>query len=268
MTTDLFKPLPHKAQRGSKPRCHLMTHGSLELVSQRLTHLIGPWGQVNAEDRWMPRGFENIEEAQLGRKDIIYDPSIGKELLNWWLAVPRGARIPNWDIASTCTIEGKKGILLIEAKAHDEEINLELAGKRFGKKETDHRKLNRNKIEGCIRQANQSLSASTQMSWSLSIEHHYQMSNRFAWAWKLTELGLPVILVYLGFLKADEMIYRRKPFETGADWQRIVFSHSQPLFPEQIWNRRWIVNGQVFIPLIKSVEMSLDGLSREAKHAK
>ena len=28
------------------------------------------------------------------------------------------------------------------------------------------------------------------------------MSNRFAWAWKLADLGVPVVLVYLGFFRA------------------------------------------------------------------
>lgn len=31
------------------------------------------------------------------------------------------------------------------------------------------------------------------------------MSNRFAWAWKLATMEVPVVLVYLGFLNATEM---------------------------------------------------------------
>ena len=35
----------------------------------------------------------------------------------WWLAVAsNNTRTPNWDIVTTCTIEGKPGIVLIEAK--------------------------------------------------------------------------------------------------------------------------------------------------------
>ena len=266
MTFDLLQKLPPKAQRGSKARCHLLTHGGREDVARRLTRLIESWGQVNSVDRWMPQGFESIEEAQLGRNDIICDPAIGKALINWWLAVPKGARIPNWDIASTCQLEGKKGILLVEAKAHDEELKLELAGKRQEKIETENSRRNRAQINERIRQTSQSLYTATHMNWSLSVEHHYQMSNRFAWAWKLTDLGIPMILVYLGFLKADEMIDRGIPFDAESTWQQLVLSHSKPLFPEQVWNQKWILNGQAFVPLIKSIELPLDSSSWEANH--
>jgi len=99
---------------------------------------------------------------------------------------------------------------------------------------------------------------STQLEWALSIEHHYQMSNRFAWAWKLTELGIPVVLVYLGFLNAIEMSDRGVPFSNHKAWDQIVMSHSGPLFPDEVWNQRWRLNGETFIPLIKTIELPLN----------
>jgi hypothetical protein len=45
----------------------------------------------------------------------------------------------------------------------------------------------------------------TGLTWALSRDWCYQMSIRFAWAWKLAGLGKPVILIYLGFLAYDEM---------------------------------------------------------------
>jgi hypothetical protein len=84
------------------------------------------------------------------------------------------------------------------------------------------------------------------------------MSNRFAWAWKLTELGIPVVLVYLGFLKADEMRGRGKPFADAADWEHLVKEHSQPLFPPEIWGRQWTCGRRPLIPLIRSIDLSLD----------
>ena len=83
------------------------------------------------------------------------------------------------------------------------------------------------------------------------------MSNRFAWAWKLTDLGLPVILVYLGFLKADEMADIGSPFAIGSDWETLVKSHSEPLFPAGVWDQKWKLSGQSFIPLIRSAECPL-----------
>jgi hypothetical protein len=56
---------------------------------------------------------------------------VREKLKRWWLSVPsNNPRTPNWDIASTCTIEGKTGILLIEAKAHDQELIKEETGRK------------------------------------------------------------------------------------------------------------------------------------------
>jgi len=255
--TDLLLRLKPKKRRGSKPRCHLLTHGSPEEVAARLTRLIELWGRVDITDRWMPQGFTDIDEAQLGRVDNLLDAASGKALVNWWLAVPKGARVPNWDIASTCTIEGKPGLLLIEAKAHDEELNYEKAGKKRARKETKGQIRNREQICGRMLEASADLTASTQIDWALSLEHHYQMSNRFAWMWKLNELGIPVVLVYLGFLNAIEMSDRGLPFCNHKFWEELVLTHSEPLFSNQVWNRRWTLHGQPFIPLIKSIEQPL-----------
>ena len=88
-------------------------------------------------------------------------------------------------------------------------------------------------------------------------DSHYQMSNRFAWAWKLTELGIPVLLVYLGFLRAEEMRDRGKLFVDHSEWEQFVKAHSKALFPTDVWNHRWMVNGQLFITLIRSIEQPL-----------
>jgi len=264
MRTNLLLRLKPKERRGSKPRCHLLTHGSPEKVAARLTRLIEPWGRVDVTDRWMPQGFTDIDEAQLGRVDNLLAPTIGQALINWWLAVPKGARVPNWDIASTCTIKGKPGLLLIEAKAHDEELNYEEAGKKRERNETKGQRQNREQIRNRMQESSAAFTNSTQLEWVLSIEHHYQMSNRFAWVWKLTELGIPVILVYLGFLNAIEMSDRGMPFSNHGAWAQLVTSHSEPLFPDKVWDRRWTLHGQAFIPLIKSIELPLNVESVEA----
>jgi hypothetical protein len=130
--SELLNRLPAKCRRGSKPRCHLLTHGSPAQVAARLTDLIAPWGKVTEKDHWMPQGFDDIEEAQLHDAPRLLPDDICKSLQSWWLAAR--ATTPNWDIASTCTIEGKKGLLLIEAKAHDVELIGEEKGKPLDRK--------------------------------------------------------------------------------------------------------------------------------------
>src|ERR1700687_4537697 len=255
---DLIQRLNANDRRGSKPRCHLLTNGLADEVATRLTALVAPFGQVSAGDRWMPRGFEDVKEAELDRAPRLVDTKVGKELRNWWLAADRpNSRTPNFDIASTCVIEGNLGILLIEAKAHDAELINEAVGKRLDEGASQDSAANHAKIADAIRSASDGLHTATAMKWQLSRDSHYQMSNRFAWSWKLTELGFPVILVYLGFLRADEMKDKGKPFADGAAWERIVREHSEPLFPKAVWNQRWTCNGQSFTPLIKAIEQPL-----------
>ena len=186
----LLEKLRRKQRKGSKPRCHWLTHGAPEQVASRLNALAEPWGFVSADDHWMPEGFDQIEEAQLHQAPRLLPQQDYKALSDWWLAVQSDdSKTPNWDIASTCTVGGRKGLLLVEAKAHTQELKIEDRVKGGGP--------NRARIAECIEEANISLANQTELDWALSHEHRYQMANRFAWSWKLTELGYPVVLVYL-----------------------------------------------------------------------
>jgi len=256
--TDLLQRLKPKEHRGSKPRCHLMTHGSLDAVAARLTGLAAPFAHISAADRWMPQGFVDLEEAQLHKAPLLLDPSIRTQLSKWWLAPASGrAMTPNLDIASTCTVDGKPGLLLVEAKAHEEELNKEAAGKVLTSNSSKDRKASHKTIGAAIASARDGLEKATALPWRISRDTHYQMSNRIAWAWKLTELGIPVVLVYLGFLKAGEMADRGRPFADHTDWERLVRAHSEPLFPAEVWGHRWRCNAQPLIPLIRSIEQAV-----------
>ena len=170
---------------------------------------------------------------------------------------------PNFDIASTCTIDGAPGILLVEAKAHHTELMNETAGRPLTDDDSTGRKANHATIGAAIESARVGLAAATQLNWQISRDTHYQMSNRFAWSWKLTELGIPVVLVYLGFLKASDMSKPGEvPFADAGAWEALVRSHSAPLFPGRVWNRRRSVNGVPFIPLMRSLELPLEHPAR------
>lgn len=263
----LFPNLKDNQQVGSKPRCHLLTDGTRQQVAARLTNLIEPWGEVHAEDAWMPEGFTHTEEAQLhAASKIIPDERMRSSLTDWWLAVlgKRRTTTPNWDIASTCTVGNGRGILLVEAKAHDAELRNEERGKPLGGEDNkgvsmDSRR-NHVRIGACIQDASLALSAQTRLPWALSRDWNYQMANRFAWAWKVAELGIPVILVYLGFTGCEEMRNGKtdqRPIESLEDWQQLVEDHSRPLFPREIWGKEWKVNERSLIPLIRVFGQSL-----------
>ena len=251
---NLLEKLGRGQRKGSKPRCHWLTHGSPEQVASRLNALAAPWGSVSVADHWMPEGFDQVDEAQLHQAPRLLSPQDCEKLGDWWLAEQGySSRTPNWDIASTCTVAGVRGLLLVEAKAHTQELKVDdqVAGSL----------ANRERIAGCIEEANAALVDRTGLDWALSHEHRYQMANRFAWSWKLTELGYPVVLVYLGFLGAEEMRKGREqtPLMNHAEWEGLVRAHSEPLFPAGVWDRQWCIRGQAFYPRICSIKTRYDG---------
>lgn len=258
-----FERLKPKARRGSKPRCHLLTHGSPEAVAERLNALVAPFASVGPNDRWMPQGFDHTDEATLPEAERLLPADARLELRRWWLAVAsNNTRTPNWDVASTCTIEDKAGVILIEAKAHDQELIKEETGrKNIEAPVSGSARRNLLRIDWAIRDASAALAEETGLPWALSRDWNYQMSNRFAWAWKLADLGIPVVLVYLGFLSANEMSDQGKPLADDADWQNVVKRHSQALFPAAVWGQRWTCGGQPLIPLIRSLDVPLNGLA-------
>jgi hypothetical protein len=257
---ELLLTLKVNERRGSKPRCHLLTHGSPDSVAARLTALVAPFASVTPTDCWMPQGFTEPLEAQLHKAPRLLNPAIGARLGAWWLP-PGGqdARTPNFDIVSTCMIDGAPGLLLVEAKAHAQELKNAGAGRALAVDAGEDRRASHTTIKTAIELARVGLELSTHLRCQISRDSHYQMSNRFAWAWKLAELGIPVVLVYLGFLKASDMSKPGEvPFADAGAWEALMRSHSAMLFPPEVWDRRWFVNGVPLIPLIRSLEMPLE----------
>ena len=195
---ELLLRLKAKERAGSKPRCHWLTHGSKPDVAARLTRLLSPWGEVTQQNHWLPEGFDNPMEAEWNKAATLLDEPTRNRLSQWWLSVDQAnAKTPNLDIAGTCTIRGEKGLFMVEAKAHDEELRKEETGKRLKPPVSVGSRRNHIRIRSCIEEASVALAGETELPWALSVDWNYQMANRFAWAWKLCYLGLPVILVYL-----------------------------------------------------------------------
>lgn len=146
--------LRKRDRHGSTLRFLMLTSGYREQVASTLTRLVAPWGIVDPlDDRWMPLGFPDPKEAKLGESGQLLPPGVRSQLTEWWLKVPKNANTPNWDLASTCTINGHRGILLVEGKAHRAE--LKEAGKALGNGQNDEQ------IERAIEEANQGLNGTT-----------------------------------------------------------------------------------------------------------
>ena len=249
-----------RGSRGSRPRCVLLVDGEREDVAQRLTRLVNlPEVAVSAVDRWQPHGrpvqrggswdTTLSNESDLPRSNDLVSPDVRRQLRSWWLEVQsRRSRTPNWDLAATCTIRGRSGLLLVEAKAHAEELSP--AGKSLPGTPNGWR--NHERIRDAIAEAAAGLSAATRRSWAISRDSHYQLSNRFAWAWKLASLGIRVVLVYLGFLDAGEMTDRGQPFRSEVEWTSVLMAHGDGIVDEKSWGEWHDLGGTPMIPVVRA----------------
>jgi len=227
-----------------------------------LTSLVGlPEVTISANDLWWPAGkpvrtnngwdATPAAEAQIDRDDCFVAMTVRRALVEWWLAVAGPtSRTPQWDVASTCSIEGRNGLVLVEAKAHSNELST--AGK--SKPHSENGWKNHDRIGSAIAQANIGLQRAAGGSWALSRDRCYQLSNRFAWSWKLVSLGVPVILIYLGFLKAGEMAPDGELFWSENDWETTLRGHARGVCDDACWGMRVDVNGAPLRPLIRAID--------------
>lgn len=125
-------------------------------------------------------------------RDQTFWPAIERDDLmpsfsEWWPA--RGG--PAWDALALARATGSDlaTAILIEAKAHP----MEFVGPGMGA--TSARSIA--KIKSALDECRLALGARAPLDvWTSS---HYQLANRLAWAWKLTEAGQPTVFTYVGF---------------------------------------------------------------------
>lgn len=235
--------------KGSRLRCLLLTSDTPNKVAAFLNLLTAPHAQVTVEDRWAPRGFLDPDEAKLGETPSFLSEADRTVLTSWWLAQPGAANTPNWDLVSTCRINNSAGLVLVEAKAHEGE----LGGDRCGATNQDNLK----QIKKALAEANVAWNALASGA-ALSADSHYQLSNRFAFAWKLATMCIPVVLIYLGFLDAHELDYgSRVLLRDHAQWRRRVLAQSKGIVPETVWDKTFDIGGTPLTVAIKSAVVGI-----------
>lgn len=208
---------------------------------------------VALSDNWLPLGIKNPREGQL--KEFLgtnFSSQLAKDFVTWWLAIPK-YRTPNWDFISTCQIKGQKGILLIEAKAHKGELNGESHGKNLKSNASTESEDNHKKIRSAIEITNDGIN-NFKNEVSISIDNCYQLSNRVANAWWLANQGIPVVLIYLGFLNVQEMNYGGRKILTNLnEWETCFREHAKQVGVENIIGE-WVDCGRSgFKLIVKSI---------------
>jgi hypothetical protein len=218
--------------RGS--RKHVLDWTSQPLFIPELLELLRPVEcSVTAHSVCRPLGFGAPAEARLDQfgPETMPGHVAWPVLTSWWLKHARGANTPNWDIAVACEVEGRPGLVLVEAKANVPELSP--AGKRLVNNASARSKENHDHIASAIAEARGAL---TPLLGAVAIERdrHYQLSNRLAFGWRLASLGVPTVLLYLGFTGDDGIRDVGEPFSGEDHWQRVFLAHLRGVCPPTV----------------------------------
>lgn len=193
--------------------------------------------KITAASKWMPLSYRKPDEARLESfgPSFLPDHPAWRALQSWWLRNPSGANTPNWDIAVGCEIEGKPGLILVEAKANVLELND--VGKRMLKEASPKSRENHHQIQASIAEAQVGLKPFAK-DLTIAIDSCYQLSNRIAFLWKLATLGVPTVLLYLGFCGDHGIRDVSEPFASPEEWAEVFQSHAIAVGASELINRR------------------------------
>jgi hypothetical protein len=226
--------------RGS--RKHILDWAESPTFLPELLATVSPVeARITAKSMWMPRSYREPDEARLESfgPRFLSNHSAWSMLESWWLRNPRGANTPNWDIAVGCEIERTPGLILVEAKANVRELSD--AGKAPRELESVKSQENTDQIGRAIDEARRGLSSVAQ-DINISRDRCYQLSNRLAFLWKLTSLGVPTVLLYLGFCGDAGIADAGEPLENADHWKSVFHEHAAALGADSLIGRRLEIN--------------------------
>jgi hypothetical protein len=165
----------------------------------------------------------------------------------------RGANTPNWDFASAAYVDGTPGLVLVEAKAHIAELSRKGKGQspdRSGRSVENHSKIAAAIAEACADLQRREPGVGIQR------DAHYQFSNRIAFAWKLASLGVPTVLVYLGFLGDEAVAGSEHALKDDAHWQAAFRDHVDPVWPSTLLEGPVATQAASFWVLVRSRQIN------------
>ncbi|MDD2230208.1 MAG: hypothetical protein PHY48_12425 [Candidatus Cloacimonetes bacterium] len=245
-----------KELKGSRLRCSMLSRMSPEIRQVKLQEIVWKTGvsdfilEFEEECKYYPQDDVGIGEYRFSDKNGLVEETLRKKLIKWWLDIDidTNRQTPNWDFACDAIINGKKGLILVEAKSYKEEL---IHHDPWTVK-SEHSKQ---AISSAITDANDNLNRIYE-GFSLNWDSYYQLSNRFAWSWKLASEGIPVVLIYLGFLNCEEMNSNsRSILRTKEDWSILFRDDLNHVIPYSIWNKPINVGNASFFPIIATGQL-------------
>jgi hypothetical protein len=225
-----------KAYRGS--RKHILDWVESPQFIAELTEMMKPVAVVvTPSATYLPEGYASPWEARLDTADVglAFVQGVREQLRDWWLEHHKGANTPNWDLVVECGIEGRPGLVLVEAKANWPELKVE--GKTSKAGDSPNSRANHDRIRDAIAEARAGLEV-VAPGIDIRIDSHYQLANRVAFMWKLATLGIPTVLIYLGFTGDDGIRDAGLPFLDDADWCRAFGDYTKNRIPASMLERR------------------------------
>jgi hypothetical protein len=214
--------------RGSqKHLLHLLDHDSF---IKKLNALLSPVpATISDEDVRSPMGKKDSTEIQIPRFCKLTGERcfLDTKLSTWWLPPGRYDKGPTWDLLSTCTVNRRRGLLLVEAKAHESELGF--SGKGLKSTASLQSQRNHSHIARRLKEISSRLNARTKRVVRLTVSTRYQLANRIAWGWTLAESGIPTVLLYLGFL--GDTYFAQDHFTTDEHFQRAMGAYMRGVVP-------------------------------------
>lgn len=171
----------------------------------------------------------------------------------WWIAY-KGSR-PTWDLVSHIEVDGKPGLLLVEAKAHFDEMD-EKNTKSPADLKNERSVANDLSIRLRLAESNLALTQMGLGEFHLSADHDYQLSNRVAYLHKIASDGVPAVLMYLGWIESPDWL--TDAFPDSSAWERAVKTHFTRVGPaEFIGSKRRSKTGASFQMIVRSAAPSV-----------
>jgi hypothetical protein len=91
---------------------------------------------------------------------------------------------------------------------------------------------------------------------SISRDTHYQLSNRIAYTWKLASMGIPTILLYLGFTNDPAWIRQKDQFKTQHNWMEAIHGYYSEVGADELLAKKKVTlaNGVSMHFLVDSID--------------
>jgi hypothetical protein len=207
-----ISPMDSKHRRSRK---HILDWLGRPDFRESLNTLLAPSGvEVGEKAIYRPLGHHDDTELQLPDFCQCHRPDwkVHEALRSWWLPdspLNTKARTPVWDFISTCSISEREGLLLVEAKAHEGELDWQ--EKRLEPTASKQSRINHAHIQDSVSLMSHRLGRLCGEKVTLGIESHYQLANRVAWSAFLANRGIPVALLYLGFTEDKGRFFLKIP---------------------------------------------------------